>query len=501
MKQEMPGGRRRPFLSRFVTGRKLLFGTAIIAGFLSYNAMVAVQTQCVAQSLPSPPPITITPGVCVIVTPTGACVDPCDPIMSSNGVRTADATMFDNLLELLTDTMPPWTGPQGGGGSDGFIGGMIDLMVQALLTRLNDVELNMMAWWETMWWYNLRPAMQAMTEQWNTAASQQAENFQGGMDAFQENQTNRVNMVNEVENASAMRPSETTACLPAMAAGGVGRATNFSQAMRKTWQYQSVVASGTNKRGVPGSNADRSAADKWRQDSNTFETSFCDPTDNAGYNTCQGTPPVAYRNADTQVTKTLYNKLTIQLDAPAPAGGDPATPGQGYEAKAVKAVIDNLTGDPTGDPIQPGALRTPQGQELWLQRRGYLARYAAVRSVPQMMAGWRMPGSRLGPWIREIREDAGVPAASGEISDNPSYREVMHAMSVDRFNTGKYANNLISDQSEIEMEKLTLSTFYLMQLRDYYELLERQALTLAVQVSMMAEGIPVPNRTAGQPVR
>ena len=50
-----------------------------------------------------------------------------------------------------------------------------------------------------------------------------------------------------------------------------------------------------------------------------------------------------------------------------------------------------------------------------------------------------------------------------------------------------YAAEMMTDQSKIEMEKLDLSVFYLMQLRDYYELLERTALTLAVQVSVLTD--------------
>ena len=81
-------------------------------------------------------------------------------------------------------------------------------------------------------------------------------------------------------------------------------------------------------------------------------------------------------------------------------------------------------------------------------------------------------------------------------SPPPSYKEILHAISMDRFNSGKYAMSMIAEESEIEMEKLILSTFHLMQLRDYYELLERTALVLAVQVSIRADQIPVPNALA-----
>jgi hypothetical protein len=59
---------------------------------------------------------------------------------------------------------------------------------------------------------------------------------------------------------------------------------------------------------------------------------------------------------------------------------------------------------------------------------------------------------------------------------------------------------MISDDGEIEVEELTISSFYLMHLRDYYELLERGALTLPVQVSLIAEKMPVPETHEAQPI-
>jgi hypothetical protein len=477
-------GLMKRMLTRLKPGRKCMVAVLLLSFFIGYNGMV-MHRQCAAQSVPGPIsnpfPISGNCIICLCPACCGCAIDPCDwPGMSAT-MRTAFATMFDQTLTRLTYQVPPWPGPQGGAGQDGFISGMTDLLVAALMTRLNDIELNMIAWWDTMWFYNLRPAMQAMTEQINTAATQQVENFQAGMDAFQENETNNVNNNTENKNAQQMRPSEN-ACVGAMAASGYGRSSNFAKAMRMGWQEETSVVKGTNKRNVPGYRADESAASQLLDDANLFEQTFCDPNDNAGYNVCQGTPDPAYYNADTTVTKTLYNKLTIQVDD--------ATNGT-KEAKAVASVINNLTNDPTGDTIPTDVLQTPQGQEKWLDRRGYLARYNALRSVPQIIAGWRMPGSRMGQWVRELREDSKVPP--GDISDNPSYREILHAVSIDRFNNGKFANNLIGDQSAIDMEKLTLSTYYLMQLRDYYELLERQALTLAVQVALMVETIPRPH--------
>jgi hypothetical protein len=136
-------------------------------------------------------------------------------------------------------------------------------------------------------------------------------------------------------------------------------------------------------------------------------------------------------------------------------------------------------------------LDSPQGQEAWVDRRSYLARHAAISSVPQLGASWRMPGSRVGPWSKEVREAAFVPPS--RISpENPSYREVMKSMTIDRFNSGSYATTQIEEPLEVEREKLRLAVQYLMLLRDYNDLLERIALTLATQVSMMAEDVPLP---------
>lgn len=492
----------------FRMGKKGMIALVLTMFLAGYTSMVSLRgsNTCHAQAfLPPPVGITVTPGACSIAVGFGVCIDLCDPILTSLTVKTTDENIFDQLLKRLTVTLPPWMakitggGTQNtGGGDDGFIGGMIDVMMNALLVRLNDTELDMIDWWDTMWYYNLRPAMQAMTRQLNTATSQQAEDFQSGMDAYQEDQTNLEAMHTENKNHQVTRVSEN-ACVTATAAGGMGRVSNFAKAMRQGWQ-DDIQADGYNRRFTSGATARPSAtgmASKLNQDSQTFESTFCDANDNGGHNVCANPAPVdkygkSYANADTLVTKNLYNKLTMQVDDPVDGPN---------ETKVAKAVVDNTMGDPTGDPITMNSMNSPQGQELWMNRRAFLARYGAIRSVPQLIAGWRMPGSKLGTWIKELRTDAGVPTNTGEMSDNPSYREIVHAVSIDRFNSGKYANNMISDDGEIEMEKLTLSSFYLMQLRDYYELLEREALTLAVQVSMMADKIPLPDSHEIHPIR
>jgi len=247
-----------------------------------------------------------------------------------------------------------------------------------------------------------------------------------------------------------------------------------------------------------------------RSRNEAYEAAFCDPAANGGANVCGATPsPAEFHNADTQITKFIYNKLTIPVDDDTPTTVvrynvvDPSSPipmnrGDVYD-RAIKENYENLIGVPMANPLKPEVAAGPQGRETILNRRDYLAKYNALRSVPQLIIGDRMPGSQLGTWIQELRQEAGIPIS--EISENPSYREVLNAIAVDRFNSGKFANGLQMERAGVEMEKLSMGTFYLMLLHDYHKLLERQALTLAVQVSVLADDVKMPRIDNLRPVK
>jgi hypothetical protein len=344
------------------------------------------------------------------------------------------------------------------------------------------LEEQMISWWRTMWHYNLLPGMQAMTRQLNVHLGLQAAQVYSNADALIMTEIDRTLGNNAVED-HGITPGEQI-CVAATVAGGFTRADSFARAMRLSWEGETRNAglnTQTDSAGAPLPGAS-SAAGGRRQLIEDFHKIFCDPNSNGGHAKCDPGVDPELANADVLPAKFIYNSLTIPASA-ADHGGDGGKAEK--VGRAVRAVIDNMVGVPAADPMPKKALESVQGHELWLARRSYLARHAAIRSVPDMVASWRMPGSGMGAWVSDLRQSAGVPAA--EISKNPSYKEILHAVSVDRFNSGIYAASLLTDENKIEMEKLNLSAFYLMQLRDYYELLERTALTLAVQVSILSE--------------
>ncbi len=481
---------------------------AVMIGFflVGYNAMVADNSACFAQmDVPPATPVVVTGGPCPSACATPPVTPPCEPATTSETAVNTIWNAFDQLMTgsaSLVNEVPPYQATQRGGGTvnsgnglEGYLGGIVDAMLYALMDRLNDIELGYIDWFDTMWYYGMKPSMMDMTDQMSTAAADQNRTFQAGQDAEDEDQVNVGHMEQEQRDQRVFRATENAACVGAGAAGGSGRQQNIAGNMRKAMQ-QVTLDDGLNRRGTPSA---KGRGAKLQARSSTYESTFCDPTDNDGGNNCTGATPVGLYNADAQITKTLYGTLTIPLHDP--------TNGPKYEA-ATKALLDNLTGDPTPDPMSAQVMKSAQAQQEFIDRRSYIARMAAIRATPQLGIAWRTPGTRLATWVSALRQEGGAQPTAGattgpagtcstatdgspcEMSDNPSYKEVLHAISIDRFNSGKYANGMTTDESDLEMEKLTIESFYLMQLRDYYELLERMGLTLAVQVSILADQMP-----------
>lgn len=461
-----------------VKAGKTLMAAVIFTGFLTgYNGTWSYINSCGAQGGPLPvvPAPPVIGGNCICCTPT-ACPWPCDTSGTADNIEQQVTDQFEQDVEDASEAVEG----DGYNGAGSGIAYAVDTMVMAVLNRFQQMELDLIAWWQSMYEYNLNTAMRDETRQMNTATMDQSNFVASTIDAVEQSQN--VNALQEVEVKSRenLAPSEET-CVASTNSGGLGRASEFSKGMRKAME-RAARGRGLNVANTPAAHG-AAVSESVRYEE--YENLFCDP--NGGLNPCAGNP--AYYNADTQVTRRFYNALTINVD------DNPD------EAAMVAALMDNMTGSGSADTLKKDVLRSAVGKELFVKRRAYLARHAAARAVPNLMLGWRTPGSNMGPWIRQLRSEAGVPPTA--MSDNPSYREIMHAMTIDRFNSGKYAIKMVGSQGDMEKEKLMLSAFYLMQLRDYFELLERQALALAVQVSILAdqEAQKVPKISALRPVR
>jgi hypothetical protein len=512
------------FSPSVLRGRKAFIAVFLAMFFLGYNLTTSTVQQSSAQFFPGgsnvvPPAPTVSIGTCeccfVTCTPGTCSTDSvCEANCLAAGGSSSDCYWGCTSCtpEVCTTCPPPsQCDPAGTAATlvnqliaslqmaiwkaaaeleDYMMNVIIPPVVQVFWLQVDSLEQDMIDWWKTMWYYNLKPSLQAMTRQLNIDLTQQTLTLQAAADATGELEINLALQKHAIEDRSAISPGPQV-CVAATAASGYGRASNFSRAMRMAWENESV-AQGLNEYGTAGA---AGTLPSEAQRHNNFMNLFCDPDANGGQNNCTVTKSPAYApfyNADVQATRLLFNKLTIDVNE------DKVVPGT-QPGVTIETILNNLMGVPSADLFAPGTLKSTVGQQGFLARRSYLARYAAARTVPQMVAGWRMPGSKAGDWVKELRDAVGVPAS--EISDNPSYKEIMHAVSVDRFNSGIYASNMITEENKIEMEKLTLDAFYLMQLRDYYELLERTALTLAVQVSLTADGMSAATADTAIPIK
>jgi hypothetical protein len=420
-----------------------------------------------AQTAP-PPPL----GCCAAAPAVGSgtCVDPetCEAPGTSSQVSQYLISDFYSALQAGAYAEEAWLFK--------YVG---EIMTSAY-DQLDWLQDEMIDFWNTMWYYNFLPGLQGMTREIKIGLAQQV--MQKGSNADASSLLTIARALNKHEIEDRVDPGEQV-CVAATSAGGFTRSVGFSRLMRQAWEYDSL-ASGlnttTDSKGAPYPGA-HSAIGSYQQMYKNYHDIFCDPNGNGGNNNCGASTtlkPSLY-NADVQPIKYIYNSLTIPVDvADNPAQGP-------MVEKAINDIISNMVGLPAADPMLASALVTPQGRQAYLSRRSYVARYAAIRSVPDIVASWRMPGSQMGAFVDDLRENAGVDIQ--RVSRNPSYKEIMHAVSVDRFESGRYAANMLTDSNKVEMEKLNLSVFYLMQLRDYYELLERTALALAVQVSILSE--------------
>ncbi len=92
------------------------------------------------------------------------------------------------------------------------------------------------------------------------------------------------------------------------------------------------------------------------------------------------------------------------------------------------------------------------------------------------------PPKPVGQTIREIRERAGVDPAN--ISDNPSYNEIMLAMTKERFLDPDYYARMQADIGALMQEQASVKAYVTMQLQDIYEIQEHINVLMAARAAM-----------------
>lgn len=369
----------------------------IVFFLIGYNSMTAGTQTCSAQYSVTPP-IAGTP-----LQPTlpFICLTPCSPpyvplpctIPGSTAVLTsAVEAAYYSALSASAATV------------ENYISMAVDTLVQTVFSRLEQAEQDIADWFDTYWYYNYKPSLQAMTEQANVAGMDQAQQVAAITDAEQQN---RAALEIQAEDArSAIGQSDAAgeeACAVATSVGSLGNANTFARAMRRAWQND-ANGNTLNRRGSPSARGPAVMAAVHAQE---FETLFCNPNDNGGDNVCGASDPQFY-NADTQVTGRIFNTLTIPVDK------------DERHLVAVQHMFDNMLGRSATSPVAEGAIASAQGQQNWVERRPLAARKNAARSVLNLIAGWRVPGGVAGDGQNCTGNQTGSSTSTADTSAQPT---------------------------------------------------------------------------------
>lgn len=349
----------------------------------------------------------------------------------------------------------------------------------AVAAKIFEVGRNINDWFDVFWIYNLRPAMQAMTVQLNTADADQSNMIGMYNDGVDANRTNLALMGTEIETHRTMRPGENV-CVGATAVGGMTKAATIRRAYAAAAPREALRRSGASS-GTPAANgpgADQKA--RW----NDYVDNFCDPEMNGGSAGC--TTPGAFAGRDLDVTGEIFMKDTIDIR-------------NADTLKIVDTIVTNIAEPFTMAPVPVETLDGPEGQETFLKGEAYKARRQVIYDALYHIISRRVPGSSMGDYINPIREAAGIDPSN--FSDSPSHNEVMEVMMAERFRAGTMGVNQIDEPENNNRELVIQQAFQAMQMADQLDLMDRYALIMAARVgTSIVESKPFDARNQDRPV-
>jgi len=381
----------------------------------------------------------------------------CVPVGTTLITSAARALWTRAQTELTIDNLTQWFAAAW----DAFIG--------QILTFFDDyLEGNFMKWQDNLWAYDWRPALQNLMGQVNTGYVDYNQNYTSQADAKLVNDFNsRLDDI-LIEKRRQQNPSGNM-CRAQTLTGGLARGNSYARAIRQASERDTV----NSMTGTVGSPYEFGKTQALRYQWDRYCGFLVDPANNGGETGCPVVAsPLATRNADVEPMRFVFDNMTI----------DVTKPGVSEALEAVKENLVNVV--PPGNDIPEDALQGLGAREDMLGLRSYIARKMAARSVIEYVTSTRMPSNTDPTYINALRTEANIPLLN--LSDTPSYRELMHLVSTEKFTSGKYNLDVLADmeQENLLRESLVLSSFYLMQLREKFEIMERGIMALSIQTAI-----------------
>ena len=337
------------------------------------------------------------------------------------------------------------------------------------------------------------PAMKDMTAQLSASVVDQTRQMGTAMDSHNLSKNARMLQDYELTEKKRVQPNEHT-CVPASSVHAQSQSLSTANALEAGFRY-----TGNQRTGVaPGQPGATSPASDQLQRWKDFCTYFLDKDTNAGWNGCptpgtSGTIP----NGDIDIEGVMLVD-TIDL-------------GNKDQFHAMETIMQNLIQPTTLEVIPDNVVETPHGQEVVLKREHLKAvqnlAYDVVGSIISRRASIPMGGSSVATKIGEIRNRAGIDpsrvsgsGAAGAAAE-PSYNEIMLALTKERFFDPEYYARMANDTGAIEQEETSINAYTTITMQDIYKLQEQINALLAARAAMKFEREPANSREEAVPNR
>jgi|AntRauTorcE11897_2_1112592.scaffolds.fasta_scaffold00112_26 hypothetical protein len=329
--------------------------------------------------------------------------------------------------------------------------------------ELVTAEDNSKTWYENFYAYDLTPAMQEQTGQLNTMLIDQSRQLAAAKDGQQLNRTFREIDLDEYRSHREATPSESV-CVAGTVSGGMPRARVITKAMKRALPAESLGISGNEAGGASAGGDATYQKDRFDK----YVAKYCNPDANGG-NGCFGNPPAPYTDHDILVEEVIFKQDTLDIDT---------TPGQ---KEALDDLTRNLVEPEAPQVMAESAMNSVSGREFFLNKRAVRAQRTLAKKAVADVIARRMPGSRMDTYVQALRSSAGVDLV--EMSGNPSWNELVNALAEERFWSGVYNMNNVTEPEAVTREKIAVQAIEVLQLNDVLDMYKNIALLSASQAA------------------
>ncbi len=308
------------------------------------------------------------------------------------------------------------------------------------------------------WWPKIAfPHLQDLSSQLHAFRIGNSQMLGRAIDAQTLNQNSRAQKLLSFKARQRYTPNEYS-CVAASNVTSLSKSASTANAMNKGLKKD------LNKRSAKA-NPIIDHADKWTE----YCAIFQDPKNNNGMNGCSEEKEGPMPNGDIDIEGILFADTINMMNDD--------------EYKAAKALLVNLAQpDVRFKPVQ-SSLATVAAKENILKFQHLEAvRNVATNSITDIISRRMSIPANGQNFVKRIRETAGID--SEKISENPSYNELMLALTKERFLDSKYFMKVQKTPDAIRQEQTVVAGYINMQLNDIYKIQEQINILTAARTAL-----------------